>query len=223
MISLTHYPDFLARVDELGFLPLSRFLPGMPSLSEETPGNLWHTGNYETDPWQWKDRAAEEKKLAYGCILGGHKGFVSRRLYALFYAACRPPETMDERWRAGELSLVTWKLWGLFEKKPALDTSEARRALGGTASQADSALRQLQQEYWITIAGTRRKVGKDGQPYGWPASLFEQVERWAPPEWLAETSFWDQAEAREAILEVGVGMGAEREALRKMLGFVRNA
>lgn len=97
---LTTYPDFLQRVEALGFYPMSNILRGYPSLGAETPAQIWHTG-LETDPWQWKDRAAVEKRLAYGCILGGHKGFVSRQMYPVFYAACHPAETMPERWAAG--------------------------------------------------------------------------------------------------------------------------
>ena len=30
-------------------------------MAGETPENLWHTG-LDSDPWHWKDRAAEEKR-----------------------------------------------------------------------------------------------------------------------------------------------------------------
>src|SRR5262245_30221152 len=104
MAKLTRYQDFLDRVDELGFMALSRLLPGLPSLSEETPRSIWHTGDDDTDPWHWKDRAAEEKRLAYGCILGGHKGFVSARMYPVFYAAYHPAESMPDRWAMGQVN-----------------------------------------------------------------------------------------------------------------------
>ena len=100
---LTTYQAFVERVEELGFMALSRVLPGLPSLSSETLDNQWHTGIPETDPWQWKDRAAAEKRLAYGCILGGNKGFIAPRMYAVFYAACHPGISMIERWEAGEV------------------------------------------------------------------------------------------------------------------------
>jgi len=103
MMQLTTYIDFLNRVEELGFMALSHILPGFPSLSAETPGNIWHTG-LDTDPWRRKDRAAEEKQLAYGCILGGHKGFVCAHMYPVFYAAYHPPELMHERWAAGTVN-----------------------------------------------------------------------------------------------------------------------
>ena len=94
---LITYENFFARIQSLGFLALSHLLPGLPSLGEETPESLWHTG-LDTDPWHWKDRVAEEKRLAYGCILGGHKGFVTQRMYPIFYAAFQPTLSMPEHW-----------------------------------------------------------------------------------------------------------------------------
>ena len=99
--SLTSYQDFVDQVNEMGFLPMSGLTPGLPSLGDLTPDGNWHTGDPDTDPWQWKDRAAREKKLAYGCILNGQKGFVSSQLYAAFYTAFHPPEPMPVRWAEG--------------------------------------------------------------------------------------------------------------------------
>ena len=73
MTMINNYNEFLNRVNELGFMALSNIFPGFPALSEETPKEIWHTGDYNTDPWCWKDRAAQEKQLAFGCILGGNK------------------------------------------------------------------------------------------------------------------------------------------------------
>jgi hypothetical protein len=225
MSHLHTYQDFLDRVYELGFLPLSHFLPGLPSVSGETPDSQWHTGDPETDPWQWKDRAAEEKRAAYGCILGGHKGFVSARLYPLFYAACCPRQAMPDRWAAGTVSQTTWLLWQLFQKRGALNTADVRRLMGvnakGGGSRVDGSLKELQKEYAITVAGNRRKIGKDGQPYGWPANVFERVIDWAPPDWLKPAAALDPEEAREAILDAGeaIGQNIHRDALARKLGF----
>jgi hypothetical protein len=81
LMILKIYEDFINRVNKLGFMAFSPILPGLPSLPEETEPGQWHTGDPETDPWRWKDRAAEEKKLAFGCVLGGHKGFISEKMY----------------------------------------------------------------------------------------------------------------------------------------------
>ncbi len=125
---LTTYEDFLNRVETLGFMALSNILPGLPSLGDETSESLWHTG-LDSDPWRWKDRAAEEKRLAYGCILGRHKGFVAQRMYPIFYAAFHPSLSMPERWARGTINQSTWQLWRLFEERSALNTSQARKAL----------------------------------------------------------------------------------------------
>ncbi len=221
---LKKYEDFLDRVDSLGFMALSNILPGFPSLSEETPKEIWHTGDPDTDPWRWKDRAAEEKRLAFGCILGGHKGFVSAAMYSLFYMAFHPEEHMEERWAAGEISQTVWQLWQLFEGRDSLDTGDIRREMGATkkkgGSKVDTAIMELQRCYYITVAGNRRKTDKYGQPYGWPANVYDKVESWAPKEWMKLDPDLSAEEAGEKILDHGVAAGKSlsRSQLAKILG-----
>lgn len=213
MILLKSYEDFLNRVNELGFMSLSNVLPGFPSLSEETLEENWHTGDTDTDPWRWKDRAAEEKRLAFGCILGGHKGFVAAHMYSAFYTAFRPEEHMEERREAGQVSQTVWQLWQLFEEKTLLNTSEIRLELGVTlksgGSRVDKAIRELQQCYYITVAGSRRKTDKYGKPYGWPANVYDKVENWAPLEWMKLNSGLSRDEARELILTKVIDIGRD--------------
>jgi hypothetical protein len=226
MTQLTTYPDFLKRVDELGFMSLSTLLPGLPSLSDETPGSLWHTGDHDTDPWRWKDRAAEEKRAAYGCILNGHKGFVSARLYPIFFSAYRPVEAMSDRWANGHVKQTTWELYQLFEKKALLDTSDVRREMRVSAksgaSRVDAALKELQSQFYLAISGSRRKTARDGQQYGWAASIYQRVDNWAPASWLEGVRALDSIAACETLLDIGVNIGQnlERDALAKVLGFL---
>lgn len=220
---LQRYEDFLYRVDELGFMTLSNVLPGFPSLSEETPKEIWHTGDFETDPWRWKDRAAEEKRMAFGCILGGNKGFVSARMYPLFYKAFQPEEHMEERRESGKVSQTAWKLWQLFEEKTLLNTSDIRHEMGVTAkkggSKVDTAIQELQQYYYITVAGSRRKLDKLGQPYGWAANVYDKVRNWVPEEWMNGSTGLGREEAIERILDTGVANGNDvtRAELSRML------
>jgi len=221
-VTLTTYEDFLTRVETLGFMALSPLLPGLPSLSGETPENLWHTG-LDTDPWRWKDRAAEEKRLAYGCILGGHKGFISERMYSTFYAAFHPMLSMPERWEAGIISQRTWQLWQLFEEKSTLNISQVRQSLGVGRKQGlravDNVIQQLQKEYYITIDGNDRKISAKGKIYGWPVNRYRRVMDWAPDGWLDSAEDWSAAEARELILNEGMAMshGVIRQDLAKKL------
>jgi len=209
---LTNYEQFLARVEALGFMALSNTPVGLPSLSDETPNHLWHTGDRDSDPWQWKDRAAAEKRLAYGCILGGSKGFITARFYAAFYTACRHPRAMQDRWLAGELNQTIWQLWQVFQRQGGLTTGEVRKAMGVSAksgaSRVDTALVQLQKEFGLTVTGSRRKVSKAGKEYGWANNVYERVERWVPPEWLDPAREMNQAGARAKILDAAQAMDA---------------
>jgi hypothetical protein len=132
---LTIYEDFVARVEFLGFMALSQLLPGVPSLGDETAESLWHTG-LDSDPWRWKDRVAEEKRLAYGCILGGYKGFVTQRMYPIFYAAFHPTLSMPERWAGGTVSQTTWRLGSFLKKKGTLTLVRCGKPWAPAASRA---------------------------------------------------------------------------------------
>ncbi len=223
MALLASYHDFLDRANELGVISFSRLLPGFPSLEGETSPYPWHSDDPEADPWKWKDRAAQEKELAFGCLLGGHKGFISRRMYPLFYAACHPRETLEDQWTAGRLNQLTWRLWKLFSTKEILSTDEIRRGLGVSknrgAGLVDSRIVELERTFFITVAGNRRKVNQAGFPYGWPSNLYAKVTHWAPPDWLAGWASLQPEDAAEQILDVGeaISVGVDREALRKVL------
>jgi len=221
---LTTYQDFISRVDELGFMALSTIIQGFPSLSAETPGNLWHTG-LDTDPWQWKDKAAQEKQLAYGCILGGHKGFVSVRMYPIFYAAYHLTETMPDRWMAGKVSQTTWRLWQLFEVKSSLYTSQARKLLGMPPKKGgnmlDTAIKELQRDYYITVSGNEKKVNADGHLYGWPSNTYTRVTDWVHGSWLNPAKDWQVEEARNLILDEAASLSkvSDRRLLTRIFGF----
>lgn len=206
MTKLTCYKEFIERVNELGFMAFSDILPGLPSLFGETPGENWHTGDPETDPWQWKDRAAEEKKLAFGCVLGGNKGFIAPHMYSLFYSACQPDEHMEELQASGLITPVVWKLWQLFQDgRGLLSTGDIRKEMGVTkkngGSKVDKAISELERMFYITVAGNRRKTDRFGQPYGWAANVYELVENWIPQEWFSLNQGVSKEEAKDLILD----------------------
>ncbi len=222
MAMLQNYNEFINRVNELGFMALSNILPGLPSVVDETKKEAWHTGDLDTDPWQWKDRAAEEKQLAFGCILGGHKGFVSKRMYPYFYACFQPLESMGDRWQEGLVSQEVKQLWELFQTQTLLNTSDIRYQMGvgkKGGSKVDNAIVELQKLYYITVAGNRRKLNKAGEPYGWPANVYDKVENWAPASWLKASRDLDKSEAGRYLINEGLKISHDvsEAKLRKAL------
>ena len=232
MQTLTHYQDLIDLVGELGFLPMSEIAPGLPSLASLTPGSNWHTGDPDTDPWQWKDRASSDRHLAYGCILNGHKGFIAERCYSAFFTVYHPHEPMPVRWTEGLIDQTTWLLWNQFEKYGALSTFEVHKLIAGESRQTsriNSRLEALQASFYITGAGNTRKISRAGQEYSWPAMRYQRVEDWAPETWLSDAPGLRSKEAWEIILDAGEAAAAtasvhlDRENLARVLGRVKTA
>ncbi len=211
MKMLNTYAEFLAYAEQCGVLVFAgKFVEGFPNLSELTSRNQWHTGDLDTDPWQWRDRAATEHRLAFGNILGGHKGFISRQLYPLFYSACRPDGTLDEHYRSGTVTRTAIDVYKLFENGDDLDTGEIRKQMGVTkkegASAVDTAIVWLQSKFYITVCGNRRKVSFDGIEYGWPANAYRLADDWASDWLLAPLA--STADARAQILAHIAALGS---------------
>lgn len=206
---LKTYADFLSAVESFGLMAFSgAFLDGFPKLDKLTSPLQWHTGDDETDPWQWKDRAAAEKQAAFGNILGGRKGFISKRMYPLFFSACRPDWTVEERYKKGYIKKAVLDVYRLFDTGRQLDTGEIRRLMHVTkkegASAVDSAIVTLQREFYITVSGNRRKTSFDGKEYGWPANTYSLVDDWASG-WLTEPLL-STDDARAAIMSHCAGL-----------------
>jgi hypothetical protein len=223
MAQLVRYQEFTEKVDELGFMFFSKTLEGLPAFPDYTIESNWFTEDPDIDPWLWKYRAPQEKRLAFGNVLGGQKGFVAPRLYQVFYTAYHPQESIEERWAAGEVSQTKRRLWQLFEEDNLLNTSEMRHEMGVTLSRGgsrlDSAIKDLQREYYITVAGSRLKLDKQGKPYGWYENIYSKVRDWAPEKWMKSNHGLKPEEAREMILDAGVKAfrGIDRARLARVL------
>lgn len=221
---LETYKDFINAVEALGVLSLyGKFVEGFPKLSNMTLESAWHTGDQDTDPWQWKTRAVVDHKLAFGCLLGGYKGFISRDMYSLFYTACRPENSLEERFENGTVSRAAMGVYELFRKGSVLSTDQIRKEMGVSkkdgVSQVDRAIVLLQKEFYIAVCGSKCKTGLDGREYGWPSNTYCLVEDWAE-DWLAKECMLTREEALEHIMEHCEAWGKEfdRKKLRKILG-----
>ncbi len=220
---LQTYADFLACLEEKGVIWFSPSCPaGLPSFGHLTIENQWHTNDPETDPWQWKDRAALEQRAAVGNVLGGHKGFIAPRMYPLFYAASRPMRPFEERYEDGLVPRMQQRVYGAFSPGERLSTFELRERVIGPKKEEMSklfnALEALMRDFYLTVCGSKRKVNALGEPYGWPAVDYARAEDWHG-EWLANAALLPQAEAREAIVEhcLRIGATVDADTLRKEL------
>lgn len=200
-----NFGEFVDRVHEAGFLPGTLDCEGAFSVEGlRGEGVVWHTGDDEHDPWQWRIRVlAETEDIAYGKFFSRKSGYITRDWLPRFIAARRRAYSFDEMWQAGRVSRCAKKVYDLLREAPALASHDIR-SLGNFAgekkSALESALAELQMDMFITVCGEAQKISAEGEPYGWPGSVFCTVENFfAGVE--EEASALDPARAAEEIAD----------------------
>lgn len=181
----------------------------------------WHTGDPETDPWEWRMRVLEEREdIAYSKLFFKTSGFITKDWYPLFYALRRKGMSFDEIYEQGTLSHAAKRIYDVVSGgETALHEI---KAIAGFAredkSRFDRAMLELQMGMFITISGRRAKKSKYGLDYGWNSTVFSTVE-----------SFWEErgfeipelepGESYERIKEqiLRLNPAAEERTLRKFI------
>ena len=189
------YDEFIEMVNEWGF---STPYDGLGYADGQS-----FSGDPDTDPWIWKDRVTQEKKLAYGAFFNGKKGYIGPRFYSIFIDAFRPRKTVEERYESGNLGQYKWKFWNLLTSEDrALGTHEYRALIGVTAkdgrSALDNAVVKLQMTFDVTAVGNADMLDKNGKPYN-QSVAYDKVDKWVPQEWLNMNPRMEHEEALEAI------------------------
>ncbi|MEG1775652.1 MAG: hypothetical protein RR367_04065 [Clostridia bacterium] len=160
----------------------------------------WHTGDPETDPWEWRMRVLEERTdIAYAKVFFRTSGYITSQWYPHFLAVRRKGETFEEAYRSGAISHIAKRIYDLIEANGKLPL-HAIKAMGGFQREEhakfESALVELQMRMFITMCGRAQKVNSYGQGYGWSSTVFTTVE-----------AFWRDRDA--AVLERGLCSSAE--------------
>lgn len=65
----------------------------------------WHTGDPETDPWEWRMRVLKERDdIAYAKVFFGTSGYITKEWYPLFLTVRRHGMVFDEWYDEGKAS-----------------------------------------------------------------------------------------------------------------------
>ncbi len=139
----------------------------------------WHTGDPETDPWEWRMRVLEERRdIAYSKLFFRTGGYIVKEWYPYFYAVRRQGETFDEAYENGTVSRTAKRIYALASDGP-LAIHEIKR-LGGfdraDNTEFERALVELQTGMFLTICGRAQKTNKNGEGYGWNSTVYTTVE-----------------------------------------------
>lgn len=140
----------------------------------------WHTGDPETDPWEWRMRVLEERSdVAYGKLFFRTSGFITKSWYPYFYAVRRGGMAFEDAYVDGRISHAAKRIYEVVASGHA--ALHEIKSLGGFSreekSRFDSAMLELQAGMYITMTGRQQKTNRYGIPYGWNSTVFTTVER----------------------------------------------
>lgn len=146
----------------------------------ETPVR-WHTGNPETDPWEWRMRVLDERSdIAYAKLFFKKSGYITKEWYPYFLAARRGGRSFNEEYKNGTVSNYTKRVYDTISENGTLPL-HAVKQLSGFSKPEDKtkferALVELQMKMHLTICGRQQKLSQKGEEYGWSSTVLCTTE-----------------------------------------------
>ena len=225
-VEMVKYDDFIEKVNEAGFWNQFTNYIDQGIFIYGTKIGQAYSGDNETDTEIWKNRVAQEKKLAYGHFFNGKPGgYIAPHFYSIFIDAFRPRVTMEERYKSGKLSKYEREIWDLLNQKgKPLSFSDFRNNMGIVSKdkieyrKLESALKQLQMTFDITICGIINGQYENGEPFSFTG--YDKVDNWIPKEWMEMNPRMEHKEALEIIYnqaEKITNMGEYKKPFAKSL------
>jgi len=208
---IKNYDDFITALLEAGFSMSGGNNEGVYSVISwnwnETPSYdtpvRWHTGDPETDPWEWRMLVlAERNDIAYSKIFFRKAGYITKAWYPYFLAARRGGKSFDEMYADGKYSNYAKRIYELLCDNDSLPVHEIK-SLGGfdkkDTSKFEKALIDLQMGMFITMSGMQQRVSQIGLEYGWFSTAFCITERFWNDDVLEQAVDITVKEAEEKI------------------------
>jgi hypothetical protein len=187
----------------------------------------WHTGDAETDPWEWRLRVlAERDDIAYGKLFFKKSGFITRAWYPYFLAARRGRRTFDEAYMRGTVSHMAKRVYAAARERDGVPAHELRALVGvGKADKpaSDAALVELQGRLFLTVSGGQQKTSRAGEAFGWVSTSFCTTEAFWGEEVFDEARDLDAGEAEDAITRrvLELNPAAEAKKIKKFIAAAR--
>lgn len=140
----------------------------------------WHTGDPETDPWEWRMRVLEERNdIAYAKLFFNASGYITKEWYPYFLSVRRNGKTLEQEYQNGKISNYEKRIYDIITENEVVPLDLIKR-IGGFSkedkSKFDRAITQLQMKMYITMCGRAQKKNKHGEEYGWNSTVFCTAE-----------------------------------------------
>lgn len=223
----------IARINEIGFLPLfANEIPGF-SVEEQVAARDWWTGNRKTDPWEWREIIAAGHQAAYGKFFEKKAGFISLKWLPFFANFRRDGYDFDAAWESARLTrrekLIMDVLTGsdadgeiIWKDTELLSTDLKKRAGFGKGGEKNFAgtTTDLMMKLYLVTADFRRRRSKKGEEYGMAVSVLLPPEAVWGKEAVTAAYAEEPAESWRRICEQ-LRMhfpDADDAAIRKLIG-----
>ncbi len=189
----------------------------------ETPVR-WHTGDSETDPWEWRMRVLNERDdIAYAKLFFKKSGYITKEWYPYFLAVRRGGKEVAEEYESGALSRFAKRIYDVILEHETLPVHAIKQIAGFSkedASKFDQALVELQMKLYLTMCGRRQKLSQKGEEYGWSSTVFCTVERYFGLDVFERADKITEKEAAEKITEQIYRLNPAAEP-KKILKFMK--
>lgn len=230
---IKNYEDFLNTLNNSGFSMGGGNSEGIYSVvswnwNEEPPFDTpvrWHTGDRETDPWEWRMRVLEENsgEVAYAKLFFKKSGYITKEWYPYFLAARRRGKDFEEEYEDGTISYFAKRIYELVAENESMPLHLIKQMVGVTkenASKFDRVMVELQSKMYITMCGRQQKVSKKGEEYGWSSTVFCTTESYFGEEVFNKALDMKEKEAVSKITEQILLLNPEAEH-KKIIKFIR--
>lgn len=172
--------DVVARIQEVGFLPLfATDIPGF-SVEENTYAGDWWSDDPKRDPWSWRMEIAARDDIAYGKFFDRKAGFISMPWFPIFANYRRDGYDYEGMYEDGKMNGRAKKILDTLELNEdavglEMMSGELRKR-AAIEKGFDNVLIDLQMQSFLLISGFRQKRNKRGEAYGWHLPSFMTPE-----------------------------------------------
>lgn len=231
-VVIKNYDDFVRALLEAGFSMGGGNSEGIFSIipwnwNEVPPYDTpvaWHTGDPETDPWEWRIRVLTERKdIAYGKLFFKKSGYIVKEWVPYFLAVRRGNETFDRAYEKGGISHPAKRIYAAILENGSLPLHDLKRIAGfdkGDKSQFDRALIELQMKMYLTLCGRQQRVSQKGEEYGWSSTVFCALEDFWGKEVFEQAAEISMEEAIERITGRVLELNPKAEP-KKIMKFIK--
>jgi len=210
---IRNYSDFVTALLEAGFSMGGGGSDGIYSVinwnwDEPPPSDSpirWHTGDPDTDPWEWRVRVLNERDdIAYAKLFFKKSGYITKDWYPYFLAARRGGLGFEGAYANGTISHFAKRVYDVISAHDSLPVHDVKRLAEVSKedkSGFDRALVELQMKMFVTLCGRQQKISQKGEEYGWSSNVFCITERFFGREVFEKAAAINAKEAKAKITE----------------------